>query len=131
MVKKPIYNFDNGTSKGLDLVPVNGTILIESMSKMILLIDKAGVDGATTIDDLLALPAQWKPIEQGGVAWQLGTVYVIGDIVAESEYIYTCVSIHTSLTGDVADGSPTQPSQTNWKENVVNHDQKLYFYGGL
>lgn len=63
MNRKPVFSFDSTTSTGIDQVPVNGVILIENDGfgpRQIVLTDKTGITGATTIADLLALPAQYK-----------------------------------------------------------------------
>lgn len=59
MIKKPLYTFDDETSTGLDKVPVNAPVLIESTGRQIVLTDKTSIDGATTITQLLALTSQF------------------------------------------------------------------------
>ncbi len=63
-------------------------------------------------------PSEWElqdgDSEVGGIAWGLGTTYVIGDTVTELGGLYTCTAGHTALTGDVGDGSPTRATQANW-----------------
>lgn len=56
MNRKPVFSFDNTTSTGIDQVPVNGVILIEddgSGPRQIVLTDKTGITGTTTIATLL------------------------------------------------------------------------------
>ncbi len=65
--------------------------------------------------------------EKGGVAWA-GTIdYVIGDTVSENSILYIANVGHTSLAGNVADGSPSQTAQTNWDKAVQDeHGGRAY-----
>ncbi len=70
MTKKPMFSFNDTTSTGLDLVPLNSQILIESSTsgnpQIIVLTDSTNITNATTIDWLLTnMKSQWN--EVGGV----------------------------------------------------------------
>ena len=70
MTRKPIYSFDTTASLGIDKVPVNNTIIIEDYDgngtpKQVILTDKTGVTGSTTIADLLGLRSLWKTLDGG------------------------------------------------------------------
>ena len=73
MVKHPIFIFEDTTSTGLDVVPLNRVILIEDSNGLgdpllIILIDKTGITAGTTINTLLNLPTLWKDMGSvGGV----------------------------------------------------------------
>ncbi len=65
--------------------------------------------------------ANWTPLpssERGGIAWSLAQDYVIGDLVTEGGITYICSANHTPVTGDVALGSPSQPTQTSWSTSI-------------
>ena len=66
MIKKPLYTFDNISATGLDQVPLNNLILIESdgsgSPKLILYTDNSGIDHNTTISGLLALTSQYEEV---------------------------------------------------------------------
>ena len=62
MLKKPIYSFDDETSVGLDAVPINGLVLVESTGQQFILKNKITpvlVDSNTTIADLLGNATQY------------------------------------------------------------------------
>ncbi len=66
-----------------------------------------------------AVAGEWKVTvedytEKRGVAWAVTTDYVVGDTVSEGDLLWICNVVHTSLTGDVVLGSPTQLAQTSW-----------------
>ena len=59
MISKPTFNFDGLTSAGLDKVPLNSLILIESTGQQIILTDKTTITDTTTITTLLGLTSQY------------------------------------------------------------------------
>ncbi len=61
--------------------------------------------------------------EVGGVAWRIDD-YIVGDTVSENGSLYICNNPHTSIAGNVGNGSPSQVAQTNWDIAVSNE------YGG-
>ncbi len=69
MTKQGLYKFQDGSSTGIELVPINGYIFIENTggtNKSIMIIDKSDITFSTTIDELLALTSQWVDIGSGG-----------------------------------------------------------------
>ncbi len=63
--------------------------------------------------------------EQGGIIWEAAVEYKIGDSVWDNTVtpaaIYVCIIEHTSAVGDNVNGSPKQPSATNWTA-YITHD---------
>ncbi len=55
-------------------------------------------------------------VNDKGVLWT-EKEYLVGDIMSEDGKIWICTLDHLGLPGDVADGSPTQPNQTNWVQS--------------
>ncbi len=51
---------------------------------------------------------------RGGIAWVVDEIVPVGHVKTENDIAYVCITQHTSATGDVPNGSPTQPSQVNW-----------------
>jgi hypothetical protein len=95
MNKKVIYSFKDTTSTGLDIIPVNSLILIEDYDgngtpKQILLSDKTGITGTTTIGDLLTTLAN---------LWS-------NSVSSESNYL-TKTTAYTALAGDYIYASTT------------------------
>lgn len=64
MIPKPIFIFDDTTSTGIDQVPVNSVIRIKADTdgkvKHIILVDKSGITGASTISNLLNDPSLYN-----------------------------------------------------------------------
>jgi len=70
MIRKPIFSFDDTTSTGIDVVPVDSVILIENNTGidsplLIYLFDKTGITSSTTIATLLTLTTQWTLFSAG------------------------------------------------------------------
>ncbi len=126
MTRYPWMVFQNTASTELDKIPLNGNLQIIDDSaladgtggpKYITVIDLTTCVAGNTIADLLAAPTEWLEIsspEKGGVAWGLGTDYLIGDTVSEGGLLWVSLADHISADLDVADGSPTQSLQTSW-----------------
>ncbi len=120
MMKKPIYNFNDETSTGVDLVPDNSFIYIESFNsspKTVVVLPGNTLTGLSTIQDLIDQPAWWAEIgafdsEQGGIAFDTTTTYSLGDIVTKPGKAYICSSIPTPNPGawDAADWSEISPA---------------------
>jgi hypothetical protein len=76
MIKRLVYSFANTSATGLDEVPLNSPILIEDSNGsgkpyQIILIDKTGIDGLTSINDLLtSMKDKWTEVSSGGLIVQ-------------------------------------------------------------
>jgi len=84
MIKKPIFSFDNLTSTGLDKVPLNSIISIESTKQMLLLTDKTSVTSVTTISTLLGLVGQYTSLDSAEKYTTKTTTYT----AVANDYIY-------------------------------------------
>ncbi len=50
----------------------------------------------------------------GGILWAAGESIPVGHIKTINGEVFVCTIAHTSITGDVPNGDPTQPNQINW-----------------
>ena len=80
---------------------------------------EGGVDGLAQLSGSLmgrATKTGTPTTETTPSAWAVSTSYVIGDKVEEGGSYYRCIRAHTSATGNVADGDPSQTSATAWAD---------------
>ncbi len=61
--------------------------------------------------------------------WQANVEYKAGDVISEGNRTFTCSRDHTSLPGDLADGSPSQPSALSWNYGLVHTNPEAALTG--
>ena len=129
MIKNPLFIFEDGTSKGLDKVPLNRLVFIEDSDGagtplLITIQDKTTVDSNTTITTFLALTAQYDIVGDYVHPTDDGNLHVPATNGITAGYILT--------TGGVAGDASWQvapESYTGWtisdgtnSENIADTD---------
>ena len=136
MNKKPLYTFDNETSVGLNKVPLNSMVMIESyfgVPKYITYVDHTGVSSATTIEELITtLPATWIGVETGtGTAYDDTAIWAAVDLNTAKEtdvphpLIETAVPVGAVFTDTVYDDTAIQAEVDLNTAKVSNVDHPL------
>ncbi len=112
MRRNPIYVFKDGTSTGINEVPVESIIQVVSVNgapSMTQLVDKLGLSNSTTIQQYLAIPSAYKELDRyidnlneiSDVS--LASIIVDGDVLRFNGTDWTNDSV-ASVAGDITLG---------------------------
>ncbi len=119
MQKNPIYQFEDESSLGIDVVPVDAIVFIQNYNLtgplQVLKIANSNMNGSSTIADFITNTGNWKQIatpEIAGRIYENSTHYKKGDIVTESGIVYVAL-IDTQGT------LPSPATSSWWVNNII------------